>query len=62
MKNRQITLGFASIVVWVLLSFRAISCNDDYNSETVTPVASVVAPDANFNALADNNTILTYNT
>jgi hypothetical protein len=61
MKNKQITLGFTSIVGLVLLSFTAISCNDDYNSKTVTPVASVVAPDANFTALADNNTILTYN-
>ena len=59
MKNRQLNLGFASIIGLALLSFTAISCNDDDNNSEMDPV--VVAPDVNFTALASNNTILTYN-
>lgn len=59
MKNRQLNLGFASIIGLALLSFTAISCNDDDNNSEMVPV--VVAPDVNFTALASNNTILTYN-
>ncbi len=58
MKNKQQNLGFASIIGLALLSFTAISCNDDDNNGMMMPVA---APDVNFTALASNNTILTFN-
>ncbi len=58
MKNKQLNLGFATIIGLAVLSFTAISCNDD-NNEMKSPVA--LAPDVNFTALANNNTIITYN-
>ncbi len=58
MKNKQLNLGFATIFGLALLSFTAISCNDD-NNDMMTP--AVIAPDVNFTALASNNTILTFN-
>ena len=58
MKNKQQNLGFASIIGLALLSFTAISCNDDDSNGMMMPVA---APDVNFTALASNNTILTFN-
>lgn len=58
MKNKQQKLGFASIIGLALLSFTAISCNDDDNNDMMMPVS---APDVNFTALASNNTILTFN-
>lgn len=58
MKNKQLNLGFATIFGLALLSFTAISCNDD-NNDMMTP--TVIAPDVNFTALASNNTILTFN-
>ncbi|WKL43058.1 DUF4394 domain-containing protein [Flavobacterium sp. ZE23DGlu08] len=58
MKNKQLNLGFATIFGLALLSFTAISCNDD-NNDMIMP--AVIAPDVNFTALASNNTILTFN-
>nr|WP_315231892.1 DUF4394 domain-containing protein [uncultured Flavobacterium sp.] len=59
MKNKQLNLGFATIFGLALLSFTAISCNDDDNNEMMMP--AIIAPDVNFTALASNNTILTFN-
>ncbi|MCG9791256.1 DUF4394 domain-containing protein [Flavobacterium algicola] len=58
MKKNSINPGFKSIVGLVLMSFIAVSCSDDNNSNDS---ATAVAPDVNFTALASNNTILTYN-
>ncbi|MDI5886431.1 MULTISPECIES: DUF4394 domain-containing protein [Flavobacterium] len=59
MKKQKLNLGFATIFGLALLSFTAISCNDDDNNEMTMP--TVLAPDVNFTALASNNTILTFN-
>ncbi|MFV8368191.1 DUF4394 domain-containing protein [Flavobacterium sp. LB2R40] len=59
MKNKQLNLGFATIFGLALISFTAISCNDDDNNDVMMP--AVIAPDVNFTALASNNTILTFN-